>query len=146
MLIYFHLVGQNQLDLNPKKQIKSLHWLTGTWIKNPQNEKVTYETWTKTSSEEMQGKGITMKGKDTVFVEKLSILIKDNKLYYVADVAHNPNPVYFEMKEVSKNGFVCENPTHDFPKKIAYQKEGNSLKATISGDGKSIDFLFVREE
>jgi hypothetical protein len=28
---------------------------------------------------------------------------------------------------------------------ISYQKDGNKIKATISGDGKSIDYLFKKK-
>jgi len=46
---------------------------------------------------------------------------------------------------ITDNSFVCENPQHDFPKKISYLKEGNKIKATISGDGKSFDYLFEKK-
>ncbi len=44
-------------------------------------------------------------------------------------------------------GAFCQvNPEHDFPKKIAYKLTGKTIKATISDNDKSIDFLFVRME
>ena len=75
---------------------------------------------------------MTMKGKDTVFVEKLRIIAREGDLFYVADVPENQKPVYFKLTEVTDRSFVCENPDHDFPKKIAYLFDGKSLKAAIS--------------
>jgi hypothetical protein len=46
--------------------------------------------------------------------------------------------------EISAASFTCENPEHDFSKKIVYQKDGDKLKATISGDGGSIDYFFEK--
>ena len=94
----------------------------------------------------MTGIGVTLRATDTVFVERLRMEQKDGEWYYVAEVAHNAEPTYFMLTDCSKNGFVCENPDHDFPKKITYSLDGAVLKATISGDGKSIPFVFIRAE
>jgi hypothetical protein len=41
--------------------------------------------------------------------------------------------------------FVCENPKRDFPKKIVYEwEESRRLKATVSGNGKAIDYFFIK--
>jgi hypothetical protein len=86
-----------------------------------------------------------MRGTDTTFVEKLSLRVEAGVLYYVSDVPENKKPIYFRVTEASPTSLVCENPEHDFPKKIAYHLEGDGLKATISGDGKAIDFYFRRK-
>ena len=86
-----------------------------------------------------------MKGADTTFVEKLKIVIKSGDIYYVSDVPENPRPVDFKFTFIHDRSFVCENPAHDFPKKIAYYSDGNNLRAVISGDGKEIEYLFRRE-
>jgi hypothetical protein len=78
-------------------------------------------------------------------VEKLKLVIKDDNIYYVADIAENKEPVYFKLTTITGNSFVCENPQHDFPKMISYQKDGNKIKATISGDGKSFEYLFEKK-
>jgi hypothetical protein len=124
------------------KDFDKLSWLEGSWSRtNAKPGRTASESWTKGKGKEWIGIGASLKGTDTSFVEKLKIVIKDNSIFYVADVAENKGPVYFKMIEVSNDGFVCENLQHDFPKRISYKKEGNSLKAVTSGDGKSIDFL-----
>jgi hypothetical protein len=49
----------------------------------------------------------------------------------VSDVPEDKQPVYFAITEITETGFTCENPQHDFPKKIMYRKEGNQLKANV---------------
>ena len=85
-----------------------------------------------------------MQEQDTAFIEKVTILIRDNNIYYVADVPENKQLVYFKITEIHDHGFICENAEHDFPKKISYQVDGHDLKAQISGNGKSIDYVFKK--
>ncbi|HMJ69715.1 MAG TPA: DUF6265 family protein [Cyclobacteriaceae bacterium] len=131
---------------NTTNDLKKLDWLNGTWTRtNPKAGRSGYETWKATSSTTMTGKGIMMKGADTTFIEKIRIELKDGQIFYVADVPENKGEVWFAFTELTANGFVCENPKHDFPKKISYEVDGKNLKATISGDGKAIDYLFVKQ-
>jgi hypothetical protein len=128
------------------EKFKKLSWLTGTWNRtNVKTGRSAHERWEQTSAFELRGFGVSLQGKDTTFIEKLRITIKDNNIVYVADVPENQKPVYFILNQITDTGFNCENPDHDFPKKITYQREGKKLKAQISGDGKVIDFLFERE-
>ncbi len=135
--------GQSMAD----KDFDKLSWLEGTWTRtNTKPGKTAHERWWKGNGKEWIGVGVSLKGSDTTFVEKLRIVVKDNAIYYVADVAENKGSVYFKVIEISSDGFACENPQHDFPKRITYKREGNNLKAATSGDGRSIDFLFVKND
>jgi hypothetical protein len=125
---------------------KKLDWLKGTWTRtNSKAGRSGYETWRESGTTTLTGFGVIMKGADTAFVEKIRIELKDGQLYYVADVPENKGEVLFAFTELTNKGFVCENPKHDFPKKISYVVDGKNLKATISGDGKAVDYLFVRQ-
>jgi hypothetical protein len=129
-----------------KDDFKKLDWLEGTWTRlDVKPGRTAHENWQKISPVEWKGSGLVMKGTDTAFVEKLKLVIKDDNIYYVADLAENKEPVYFKLTAITDNSFVCENPQHDFPKMIAYQKDGNKIKATISGDGKSFNYLFEKK-
>ena len=131
---------------NANEDFKKLDWLEGTWTRQELKPGRTgYESWQKISTTEWKGTGVNLKGTDTAFVEKLKLIMKDETIYYVADIADNKELVYFKLTAITQNSFVCENPQHDFPKKIAYQKEGKKLRATISGDGKSFDYLFEKK-
>ncbi len=125
--------------------VDHLKWLEGTWTRtNSKAGQSGLEIWKKMSSTELSGRGIAMRGSDTTFVEKLSIIVLDGNLFYVADVPENQKPVFFRLTELKQNSFTCENPEHDFPKKIAYSLKGNKLHAIISGDGKPIEFFFEK--
>jgi hypothetical protein len=137
-------VAMCQKSDKTKEGVKQLAWLEGIWNRtNVKPGRTAHERW-EVKSDLMQGWGVSMNGTDTTFVEKLKIIIKEGELYYVADVAENQQPVYFKFTTVTEKSFVCENQQHDFPKVISYQCEGTKLKATISGNGKTIDFLFEK--
>ncbi len=132
------------LSLSAQNDIRKVEWLNGTWTRtNSKAGRSGFEAWTRKNNE-LVGRGITMKGADTAYVEKLKIVAKDGKLFYVADVPENKEAVWFEFTELKDKSFVCENAKNDFPKKISYTLEGNNLKAVISGDGKEVDYLFVK--
>ena len=124
---------------------KRIEWLVGRWDRiNKKEGRAAHERWAKVSDTELRGWGIAMQGEDTAFVEKLNIVLQDCTLFYVADVPENPKPVFFKFTSISKNGFVGENPDHDFPKKIQYEFKSDTLIAITSGDGKELRFEFVK--
>ncbi len=120
-------------------------WLQGQWQRVDVEEgQQAFETWVMTE-DQMKGIGCTMEGADTVFVEYLSIYKKSGKHYYSADVAHNPEAVSFEITPTN-HGFVCVNEKHDFPNKISYTHDGDSMTVFISdmSEAKKRYFRFVR--
>jgi hypothetical protein len=126
-------------------QFKKLHWLTGRWEStNNKPGQSGSETWTAVSAGKMSGFAATLKGKDTVFVERSTLEIKGNDIFYNALVSGSAKAVPFKLTSVTDDSFTCENPQHDFPKKITYKLTGNRIYATISGDGKSIPYNFVK--
>ena len=128
------------------QKISSLKWLEGSWQReNTKPGTTAFEIW-EWNKKTLTGIGFTLEKSDTVFVERLRIVAKDENLFYVADVAHNPEPTYFKITSVNKTGFTSENPAHDFPKKIEYTLDGNRMVSTISGDGKEIPFIFTKTD
>lgn len=145
LVIAFSDTFSQQTAKQARDDFKKLAWLEGTWLRtNSKAGQSGVERWFKSSPVELQGYGVTFKGQDTLFVEKLRIIINEDRIYYVADVPENIQPVFFKLTEVTKTGFVFENPDHDFPKKIVYQADNDILKATVSGNNKSLDFYFVK--
>jgi hypothetical protein len=131
---------------NAQSSLSKLEWLIGSWSRtNVKPGRSGIEIWMKKSNDEFVGKGINLRGTDTTFVEKLKLISREDKIYYVADVPQNKEPVLFELTSQNGTSITFENPKHDFPKKITYELNGNQLKATISGDGKSIDYWFERK-
>ncbi|HET9052684.1 MAG TPA: DUF6265 family protein [Cyclobacteriaceae bacterium] len=140
------LRAQNK-DAN-KTDFEKLSWLAGTWNQTniTKSGKALTEHWTNSGNYEMNGQAITTQNGDTVYVERITLLVKDETIYYVADVPQNKQPVYFRLTSITANGFVCENPAHDFPKKITYTLTGNQLNATVSGNGKTIHYHYQKKE
>ncbi|GAB5525478.1 MAG: hypothetical protein Roseis2KO_33500 [Roseivirga sp.] len=140
------LVQQNT-SRQTKKDFKKLSWMLDTWERtNVRPGTTAYETWQKESSELFIGMGVSLKGSDTTFVEQLRIEVKEDKIYYVADVRENATPTYFLMTEITDHGFKSENPEHDFPKVISYELKGDELTAIISDGGqKKMGFVFERK-
>jgi hypothetical protein len=129
-----------------EKDFDKLLWLEGTWTRtNSKPGRNGTEHWVRGKGKELMGWGVSMKGSDTTFVEKFKLIAKSGALYYVADVPENQKPVDFLLTSIDADGFVCENSAHDFPKKISYHRNGNSIRTVISGDGKEMEFLFERQ-
>ena len=128
------------------KDLEPLNWLLGTWNRlDTKPGRSGLEAWEKISDQQFNGLGISLRGVDTAFKEKIQIIIKDGAVYYVADVPGNAQPVYFKFTAWNATGFTCENPDHDFPRKIVYQLEGNILHASISGNGKTVPYRFEKK-
>ncbi|MEQ8904971.1 DUF6265 family protein [Ekhidna sp.] len=126
------------------QSLKDFKWLEGKWERhNVKPGTTAFEVWEKTK-DGYEGIGVSMKGSDTTFVEKLKIEEKEGSIYYVADVSSNAAPTYFKITSYSKSGFVSENPEHDFPKKIEYMLEGDRMTAIISAGEQKMGFVFEK--
>lgn len=125
-------------------RIESLAWLSGHWNRTGLPEgRAGHEQWRREGSA-LVGTGSMQRDGQTVFEEKLRIEADGDGVFYVADVPGNAAPVRFRMVEQTDAAAVFENPDHDFPKRIAYRRDGNRLHAQISGNGRDIAFAFER--
>ena len=126
-------------------QSPSLDWLAGRWCMTT-NTGLVEEFWLPESGGLLLGISRTVKeGKATGF-EFLRIETSGETLRFIAQPGGVP-PTVFTSTLVAENRFEVQNPEHDFPQKISYRREGDSLVATISGPGddgreQSIDFTF----
>lgn len=142
--LYLFVLTITQLTFS--QSINDFKWMEGNWKRhNAKPGTSAFEVWKKTKAG-YEGLGVSMKGTDTTFVEKLKIVKKDGNIYYVADVSANAEPTYFKITSVSEGGFVSENPEHDFPKKIEYILEGTRMTAIISAGEKKMGFVFEKVE
>ncbi|MDZ4716314.1 MAG: DUF6265 family protein [Cytophagales bacterium] len=138
-------VGAQTLE-TAQENFSKMKWLIGTWSRtNPKPGTTGLEHWTIRTDREWSGIGVNLKGQDTTFVEKLRIVIENDRLFYVADIAENSKAIYFEITAVTNHSFTCENPSHDFPQKIEYRWNEDVLHARISAGDKAVDFFFERK-
>ncbi|MEQ9468522.1 MAG: DUF6265 family protein [Ekhidna sp.] len=144
--LFFLFIAVFLSQYSYSQSLKDFKWMVGSWERqNTRPGTTAFESWKKTK-EGYKGMGVSTKEADTSFVEKLRIIEKEGAIYYVADVSSNAEPTYFKVTSVSKNGFVCENPEHDFPKKIEYTLEGNQMTAVISAGEQKMGFVFKKVE
>ena len=131
------MISCNTKNIKPKKP----SFLIGNWVRtNNADSLITYETWQK----DFSGIGLTLKGKDTTFMEQMLILEKNDSLYLVVSGV-NETPTLFKFTQQTDTSFVCENPQNEFPKKIKYLFVDNKLQAEVSNEDFSIDFLFKKK-
>jgi hypothetical protein len=128
--------------------IEDYTWLVGTW-KLERGQNVSFERWSRESDSSLSGYSFRLDGADTIVAEKLRLLTTDSGLFYVADVAHNEQAVYFRCTESGSDLSRFENLEHDFPNAIIYRRIGSdSLIARIEGldsaTWRGMDFEFER--
>ena len=125
-----------------KYKANKLDFLIGNWERtNDKEGQKTYEIWNK----DFTGLGITLKNKDTVFKEILSIVSINDTLTLRVE-AVNETATLFKITNQTDTSFVAENPTHDFPTKIKYWSENKQLKAHVSNKEFGIDFVFEKKK
>jgi hypothetical protein len=122
-----------------------LAWLVGTWeIK--EGDKITEETWFPLKGSTMMGVSHTYDSKRTHFFEFLRIMVKQDMINYIPQPGGDP-PVAFQIMELDDNVAVWENPKHDHPQRICYERTEKGMTATLSLlDGtQSKSFVFTRK-
>ncbi|MBT8296274.1 MAG: hypothetical protein KJO51_07645 [Gramella sp.] len=143
-LIFSTFEKENQTALQTEQKIENFEWLVGNWVKmNDREGFTTYEIWQKKSENEYLGKGYTLKGKDTVFEENLSLNKAEGNWNFVVSGVH-AQPIPFNVISIEKNKFIAENLLNDFPKRFTYYLEDSVLNAKVSSDKKNILFQFKK--
>ena len=121
------------------KNIDKATWFIGEWGNKSKEGELT-ERWKKVNDSVYFGESyFVVNEKDTVFGEHVNLEDKNGKLSFIVTVPgqNDELPVTFEMTSSSENQIIFENPKHDYPNKIVYNKVGNdSLVAEIFGTKK----------
>ena len=130
-------------------KLTDLGWMSGCWEMN--NEKrglVITEMWMKPAGDAMIGVGRTMKAGKLIDFEFLRIVEDANGLAYISRPSANKEDTTFKILRSAAGEIVFENPTHDFPQRIIYKRDGGKMNARIEGttNGKlrGVDFSYVR--
>jgi hypothetical protein len=105
-------------------------WMAGSWSLDAEGRRVE-EHWTTGSGGMMVGMGKTVaKGKATF--EFFRIAVKDGTLTYLA-MPQARQETAFRLKTSEESRVVFENLAHDFPQRILYWRDGETLCARIEG-------------
>ena len=130
----------------PAEGIQRLAWLQGCWEAVSADGRVE-EQWMAPRGGSMVGSGRTVRGEKLVEYELVVIREDGDALVYQAHPSGQPS-AEFRSTSVSDGRVVFENPGHDFPQRIGYERQGASLQAWVEGskDGRTrrIDFPYRR--
>ena len=117
------------------------NWLEGIW--NHENGKVT-ERWDM-EPDYLDGMVFDARSRGMKIYEVLKIVKREDEVFYIADVEHNPEPVAFLLTHLEKHRVIFENPQHDFPQKIEYSRlHSDTLRVTLSNLETTNSFLYIR--
>ncbi len=106
--------------------LEPLRFLSGAW--GADGEIV--ELWLPPLRGLMVGINRSSEGDGMPFFEYLRIEARADGVYYIAS-PKGEGTTEFELTEVSASRAVFENPEHDFPQKIIYQRTGDALGAEV---------------
>ncbi|HEX6314861.1 MAG TPA: DUF6265 family protein [Gemmatimonadaceae bacterium] len=109
-------------------------WLAGCWEVRAPN-RVTREMWMPPLGDLMLGASRTTVGTRTREFEQLRLGVDGDRLVYTS-LPSGQRLASFTSVTVTDTLLVFENPSHDFPQRIGYQRRGSdSLLAYIEGPG-----------
>lgn len=112
-----------------------LSWIAGCWQGQMGGGK-TQEQWMKPEGNSMLGMSRTVVNDKTPFFEFLQIKRDGEDLVYIAR-PQGTEPTRFKLVKLNDSTAVFENLQHDFPQRIAYQRQiDGSLIAAIEGEEK----------
>lgn len=122
------------VQLQPDEpRLQSLQWLAGSWVSLEEGRRVE-EHWTQPAAGSMHGMTrTTVKGR-TVFYEYLRIELADDGVVFLASPRGRAPATPFWLTAMEGQRVVFENPEHDDPKRVIYERRGTQLIATTQGE------------
>ncbi len=120
---------------SPAASVDDLGWLAGDWVRE-EGERWTEESWTAPRGGVMLGHSRSGRGESLREFEFIRIAAgEDGAISYIA-MPQGGAPVAFRLvRQAKAHGAASatfENAAHDYPQRIAYARDGDTLTATIS--------------
>jgi hypothetical protein len=113
-------------------RLDGLAWLSGSWAGVTDGARVE-EHWSVPAGGTMIGMNRTVVGGRTVFYEYLRIEAGTDGIAYLASPRGRHPPTAFALAAMGERHVAFENPDHDFPQRILYARDGDTLRASIEG-------------
>ena len=134
LLIALIVVGSmlGRTDQAPKPTLDDLAWLAGSWVGTVRGLDME-EHWTAAKGHSMIGIHRDVREGRTLAFEFLRIEQQGDQIVYLSMPNGRSPATAFPLREVTGTRVVFENPTHDFPQRILYWKDGTDLRARIEG-------------
>ncbi|MBK6731326.1 MAG: hypothetical protein IPG60_10315 [Bacteroidetes bacterium] len=115
-------------------------FLQGTW--KIENQEI-YEHWDKLNENTIKGFSYNLKDGQMIISEYLDISVIKKEIIYTATVLNQNQGkgINFKLTKADST-FTFENPNHDFPKKIVYQKLNDTEIFVHVSDGEQKEFSY----
>jgi transcriptional regulator GlxA family with amidase domain len=138
------VIGQQQQE----GSLHSFQWLLGEWVRRTAKGEAV-ETWKRVSPHTFEGTATHTTQGETMMTETLRLEQLGDDVFYTARPRQNLFPTAFRLIENDARRFVFENPEHDFPQRIVYERMGAAklhvrIEGDDSGGSHGVDFHFVR--
>ena len=127
--------------------IERLAWLQGCW-ETTAGVRTVEEQWMSPRGGNMIGMGRTLRDGHLAEYELVVLREQGDQLAYEAHPSEQPSAVFLS-RLVSDSMVVFENPKHDFPQTIGYQRQGSDsvlawIEGTSAGKSRRVEFPYVR--
>ena len=116
---------------SPAASVDELGWLAGDWV-SEEGERWTEERWTPPRGGVMLGHSRSGRGEALREYEFIRIARGDDGAISYIAMPQGGAPVAFQLVRHEGTRATFENPAHDFPQRIDYARDGDTLTATIS--------------
>jgi hypothetical protein len=129
----------------PPQDVSQLAWFAGCW-QIVRGEQVIEEQWMAPSGGVMLAMSRTVREGRTTAMEFVTLRVVDGRIVYEANPS-GQGPVGFAASFVSADRAVFENPTHDYPRRITYERKGADAISAWIDDGtgsRRIEYPFQR--
>ncbi len=113
--------------------LPALAFLVGDW-RSGAGDTFAQEVWLEPAGTSMLGLNRTVRGSETVAFEFLRIEAREDGITYLAAPGGRHPPTPFQLVRLEAKLVIFENPDHDFPQRVIYQRDGNELHARIEGE------------
>jgi hypothetical protein len=127
--------------------VEQLAWLAGCWRSDTGNRQ-NNEQWMQPAGKMMLGMSHTVVNGKTREYEFIRIVQEENGDIFFIATPSGQKEARFKMTSATEREARFENPAHDFPQRIIYRREGDSLigriEGTSNGKERAVDFPLKR--
>jgi hypothetical protein len=135
------------VGVSAQQRVDELSWMSGCW-RQDSGGRVVEESWTTPGGGALLGIGRTVAGGKLVSYEFMRIH-DDGGLTFTAKPS-GQNEASFKMLKRGAREIVFENPAHDFPQRVMYRLQNDTLigriEGTRNGTPRSVDYPMRRVE
>lgn len=133
LLVTTTLLAARDEPKKGKATLADLSWFAGHW-RSDDKGRIVEEVWLPSRGATLIGMNRTTAGKAGEF-EFLRIDQRNDQIEYLASPGGKSPPTAFRLKSLEGKVVEFENPENDFPKRIRYERKGDTMIASIHGDG-----------